>query len=143
MNTELQSIRAMAQRRLTEIRSEASRQLAKAAANPGEIGEEAPGLEETFERAAEPAPGLSYRKRRLTQQERDENSDLDRPATRSAAVVVNAELSSKLADAIMRQRNLGSRQVAGDGRKTAFQSNVDSLAEALKAARERKRLAHD
>jgi hypothetical protein len=56
-----QELRSLAQRRLAEIRNKASRRLA--AANPGEVGEEAPSLEETFERAAEPAPGLQFKRR--------------------------------------------------------------------------------
>jgi len=120
-----QELRSLAQRRLNEIRNEAARHLA---ANPGEIGEEAPGLEETFERA-EPAPGLRFRLRKATQDETA--SHLNADATRKAAVVVNSK-SEKLAEVMQRQRNAGKQKPDRQGR-----TESDKLAEVMRKVRGR------
>jgi hypothetical protein len=126
MTPELQAIRAMAQRRLMSIPPNA-----KAAYDSA--NEE---LQEIFKKQDEPAPGLQFKRRKSTEHER---IDLDSPATKAAAVVVNADAAKGLADAMQkvrgRQSDVPNRKLADGNRRYQFDNAADQLAEAMERAR--------
>jgi hypothetical protein len=70
----------------------------------------------------------------------DAELDVNHPSTKAASIVVNASVSDRLATAIEKAREVKrpNSTHAGDGRKTAFDEDSDSLAQAILEARSKK-----
>jgi hypothetical protein len=89
-----------------------------------------------FEKAVNPGPGLTFRLRKATDDEKVNHLNSD--ATRKVAVVVNSK-ADKLAAAIERQRRIGKSKITCNERRTSFDRASDALADAMLKIRERKR----
>jgi hypothetical protein len=70
----------------------------------------------------------------------DAELDVNHPSTKAASIVVNASVSDRLANAIeqAREAKRTNSTTTGDGRKTTFDKDSDSLAQAILEARAKK-----